>query len=442
MRAAPIPTRSRSSTTTGVPPRNAPTHIALPAAPGPSSWTNTAFAAFGSSGRPGGSGSASGSPGARTPGSLPGTPSAESVALPGTPSRDNQRPVTSPTSPRSSFLPNFIQRTRARSSTLSGRRNQNPTQATANQGLSTTQSQNQGNSQMATDQPATNGSSGNGRGTPALTRSMSTPAPQHNCKLLRDTSSTVSHYTFYTISAHSPRPDAAPATTAGPARPTFRIRLVPHLETYRSLHFEPVLRDLEPCSSSDRLDGTVLKVGRFTEKQSQALQAAQQASAANAAPQRDARPGFTAGVDGDPAFNPFTYATTDGVAAAPAQPSVNGAGPTSTVLINGFPLTGDRPATGMGGGGHLTSAKVAFKSKVVSRAHAEIWCEGEGKVSMNVQRNEDRVMNLLSAQFFVKDTRSSSGTFLNHIRLSNPGMESRPFPIKVRLLECLCRFRR
>jgi c-di-AMP phosphodiesterase-like protein len=36
---------------------------------------------------------------------------------------------------------------------------------------------------------------------------------------------------------------------------------------------------------------------------------------------------------------------------------------------------------GMGGGGHLTSAKVAFKSKVVSRAHAEIWCEAGGKVS-------------------------------------------------------------
>ncbi len=35
---------------------------------------------------------------------------------------------------------------------------------------------------------------------------------------------------------------------------------------------------------------------------------------------------------------------------------------------------------GAGGGGNLTSSKVAFKSKVVSRGHAEIWCEGEGKV--------------------------------------------------------------
>lgn len=35
-------------------------------------------------------------------------------------------------------------------------------------------------------------------------------------------------------------------------------------------------------------------------------------------------------------------------------------------------------------------------------------------------------------QFFVKDTKSSSGTFLNHIRLSPPSVESKPFAIKVR----------
>lgn len=29
----------------------------------------------------------------------------------------------------------------------------------------------------------------------------------------------------------------------------------------------------------------------------------------------------------------------------------------------------------------MSSGKVAFKSKVVSRSHAEIWCEAGGKVS-------------------------------------------------------------
>ncbi|KAJ1299338.1 hypothetical protein OPQ81_004999 [Rhizoctonia solani] len=53
------------------------------------------------------------------------------------------------------------------------------------------------------------------------------------------------------------------------------------------------------------------------------------------------------------------------------------------------------------------STKIAFRSKVVSRAHAEIWCAPNGK-------------------FMIRDTRSSSGTFLNHTRLSAPNIESRP----------------
>ncbi|OMH84183.1 E3 ubiquitin-protein ligase DMA2 [Zancudomyces culisetae] len=54
--------------------------------------------------------------------------------------------------------------------------------------------------------------------------------------------------------------------------------------------------------------------------------------------------------------------------------------------------------------------KIAFKSKVVSRSHAEIWTEG--------------------GVFYIKDTKSSSGTFLNNMRLCPPGVESRPFQLK------------
>jgi len=59
----------------------------------------------------------------------------------------------------------------------------------------------------------------------------------------------------------------------------------------------------------------------------------------------------------------------------------------------------------------LNSNKLAFKSKVVSRAHAEIWVDSGGK-------------------FLIRDTKSSSGTFLNHTRLSAAGKESKPFPLK------------
>ncbi|KAJ2599882.1 hypothetical protein GGF39_002037 [Coemansia sp. RSA 1721] len=54
-------------------------------------------------------------------------------------------------------------------------------------------------------------------------------------------------------------------------------------------------------------------------------------------------------------------------------------------------------------------SRIAFKSKVVSRSHAEIWTE--------------------NGQFYIKDTKSSSGTFLNHIRLSPPSVESRAHPL-------------
>ncbi|KAL8930633.1 MAG: hypothetical protein Q9208_000504 [Pyrenodesmia sp. 3 TL-2023] len=57
-----------------------------------------------------------------------------------------------------------------------------------------------------------------------------------------------------------------------------------------------------------------------------------------------------------------------------------------------------------------SAAPVGFKSKVVSRKHCEFWCA--------------------NGQWFIKDVKSSSGTFLNHIRLSQPSVESRPFPIK------------
>ncbi|RKF53188.1 putative ring finger protein [Golovinomyces cichoracearum] len=56
-----------------------------------------------------------------------------------------------------------------------------------------------------------------------------------------------------------------------------------------------------------------------------------------------------------------------------------------------------------------SSAPIGFKSKVVSRRHCEFWCYG--------------------GSWFIKDVKSSSGTFLNHIRLSAPGTESKPFQI-------------
>ncbi|KAG9063074.1 hypothetical protein KI688_004674 [Linnemannia hyalina] len=113
----------------------------------------------------------------------------------------------------------------------------------------------------------------------------------------------------------APGSSAAPPTTT--AAPVPHIRIVPHLDAPRSLHFEVVDKDVP--------EGFVLKIGRFTDKQ--------------------------------------------------ALPN-----------------------------------RVTFKSKVVSRGHAEIYTE--------------------RGRFFIRDTKSSSGTFLNHARLSPPGVESKPTLLK------------
>ncbi len=60
--------------------------------------------------------------------------------------------------------------------------------------------------------------------------------------------------------------------------------------------------------------------------------------------------------------------------------------------------------------GTMTTGKIAFKSKVVSRAHAELWMDNGGSV-------------------LVRDTKSASGTFLNRSRLSQVDTESKWFPL-------------
>ncbi|EWC48543.1 hypothetical protein DRE_01765 [Drechslerella stenobrocha 248] len=55
------------------------------------------------------------------------------------------------------------------------------------------------------------------------------------------------------------------------------------------------------------------------------------------------------------------------------------------------------------------SNPVGFKSKVVSRRHCEFWWS--------------------DGSWYMKDVGSSSGTFLNHVRLSHPNTESKPYAV-------------
>ncbi|KAI9310817.1 SMAD/FHA domain-containing protein, partial [Dichotomocladium elegans] len=53
---------------------------------------------------------------------------------------------------------------------------------------------------------------------------------------------------------------------------------------------------------------------------------------------------------------------------------------------------------------------ISLKSKVVSRTHCELWVGSDGKL-------------------YLKDTKSSSGTFVNHVRLSSTHQASQPTEI-------------
>jgi hypothetical protein len=180
---------------------------------------------------------------------------------------------------------------------------------------------------------------------------------------------------------------ASAAAYTGDGR-THRIRLVPHLESSRSLAFDPVVRELAsivvppgiaPSVAAASVGGPLvngrapallLKIGRFTDK---TLPQPQQVSTGSGGP----------GGAGTGTLGPGSRAPGQ-PAPASAQPQAAGSS-----VAGGAASNTERPATGIsgptipltGGGGDITSSKVAFKSKVVSRAHAEIWCEPGGKVS-------------------------------------------------------------
>ncbi|KAJ3417123.1 hypothetical protein HDV05_006982 [Chytridiales sp. JEL 0842] len=93
---------------------------------------------------------------------------------------------------------------------------------------------------------------------------------------------------------------------------------------------------------------------------------------------------------------------------APNRPSIGEEGgttpvsatPRDTVVgVNGLPPLPKK-----------TVENVWFKSKVVSRCHAELW--------------------LRDGQVYLKDAGSSSGTFLNRLRLSPSNKMSRPYPLR------------
>ncbi|KAJ3022012.1 UNVERIFIED_CONTAM: hypothetical protein HDU68_009351 [Siphonaria sp. JEL0065] len=198
-------------------------------------------------------------------------------------------------------------------------------------------------------------------------------------------------------------------TQTAPSDYSVTIHLLPHTDATRTTppaQFDPERRDL--------YEGTVLKIGRQV-----------RAAEAPEAPVNALATGpLTINTDSTPMV----------IEPPPSDPS--GTQPSDEDAMNLSPLTpmmdtrgraatstADAPVSSPsvevllaqpGGQQPLVPTKtiehVWFKSKVVSRGHAEMW--------------------LRDGQVYLKDTGSSSGTFLNKMRLSPSGKLSRPYPLK------------
>ncbi|WFD32366.1 hypothetical protein MSPP1_003411 [Malassezia sp. CBS 17886] len=157
-----------------------------------------------------------------------------------------------------------------------------------------------------------------------------------------------------------------PPERAHSPRVRHKLRLIPHLDLTRSLLFTPIDVELEE-------GGPAVRIGRVADRH-----------APEGAPEASAWTNFTH------AAHALVTGGGDGAAEAGGAEAA-------------FPPTASSASR--------AQSPVTFESKVVSRQHAELWCPVGGPV-------------------YVRDTKSSSGTFLNHLRLSPAGVASRPFAVR------------
>ncbi|KAI8811099.1 hypothetical protein BJ742DRAFT_754097 [Cladochytrium replicatum] len=188
-----------------------------------------------------------------------------------------------------------------------------------------------------------------------------------------------------------------PPLAPGQKAVTVRIQMFPHTEgsnthaVHMGFNFSPIEKDLKA--------GTIVKIGRKVEKdpnrsksQKKKGGAAEGASAAEG----DAAQALRAISDAEAAIIGATSAgdSMDVDAANANFAGDGGAGPSAL----------KEPE-------EKKTDFIAFRSKVVSRTHAELWVGADN-------------------QLYLKDVGSSSGTFVNRLRLSASGKESRPCALK------------
>ncbi|KAJ3198847.1 hypothetical protein HDU82_000969 [Entophlyctis luteolus] len=232
--------------------------------------------------------------------------------------------------------------------------------------------------------------------------------------------------TTNTVASSPAKTQAAYAATGTEYSVT--IHLLPHTDATRTTppaQFDPERRDL--------YEGTILKIGRQVKSVSKQPLMGKQVRAPDSDPVAAAALAVVPGIEvEDVPATPVVIEPPSGQLDTPVgnvpqalTPNLTGLSVEATLDTRTRALTSTAespqsvPAVEVllaqpGGQQPLVPTKsiehVWFKSKVVSRSHAEMW--------------------LRDGQVYLKDTGSSSGTFLNKMRLSPSGKLSRPYPLK------------
>ncbi|POR34701.1 Uncharacterized protein TPAR_05099 [Tolypocladium paradoxum] len=165
---------------------------------------------------------------------------------------------------------------------------------------------------------------------------------------------------------------------------------------------EPIPNTADPQSGPAQALGAGVAADTIDEEQP--------AMTRTSAPATDAAAAATVTLDTTPSIRFSAYYDPRSTRPSLSFPPISRTLPNGSEVIRvGRYSERDGHAAGNMAGNQPSAAPVGFKSKVVSRRHCEFWYE--------------------DGRWFIRDVKSSSGTFLNHIRLSPPSQESKAYVV-------------
>jgi pSer/pThr/pTyr-binding forkhead associated (FHA) protein len=240
-------------------------------------------------------------------------------------------------------------------------------------------------------------SSNSGSNSPPV-ENATAPCPDSESPLSRYTSAPAPTYSFGDLNSH------ASSTESTPSTPLDEVTEIPHVMARlrsSSAAQRPPPRTLERTSNTDSQEST---------PSPEPSAAPNNATEPTSAPAESATPPKSES-KATIRFFPYSDAFQSSQSTRPSLPfvPVTRTLPSESCVIR-VGRYSERDGIPIPNPTEPTDTPVGFKSKVVSRKHCEFL--------------------YVNGQWHIKDVGSSSGTFLNHMRLSQPNMVSRLYSIK------------